>query len=71
MKSWGRAEIVVKLIDKLDDERKLEKSFINDCVEAAKSNEDFKRATHFMEHECPLCYKGVAVCNVRIAYLEF
>ena len=70
MKSWGRAEIVIKLIDKLDDERKQEKSFVNDCVEAAKSNEDFKRATRFMEHVCPLCVKDVAVCNVCIAYLQ-
>ena len=68
MKSWGRAEVVVKLIDRLADDRKKEKSFINDCIEAANSNGNFKIATRFMEHECPICCKGVAVCNVGRSY---
>ena len=64
MRSWGLAEVVIKLIDKLPDERKEEKSFVDDCIAAANSNEHFQRALRYMEHECPLCYKSVAVCNV-------
>ena len=66
MKSWGRAGLVVKLIDNYAEKRRDEKSFISDCVEAANSNEDYKRALRFMEHLCPLCEKDVAVINVRI-----
>jgi len=69
MKSWGRAEVVIKLIDKLPDERKGEKSFVGDCIAAANSNEHFQRALRYMEHECPLCYNSVAVCNMS-CFLE-
>ena len=60
----GRAKVVIKLIDKLPDERKGEKSFVDDCIAAANANEHFRSALRYMEHECPLCYKNVAVCNV-------
>lgn len=66
VKSWGRAELVVKLIDELSAERHEQKSFISDCVLAATSNEHFRRALRFMKHECPLCYQEVAMCNVCI-----
>ena len=64
MKSWGRAEVAVRLIDEYSDDRKDQDSFINDCIEAASANEAFRRAKRFMEHECPLCFESVAMCNV-------
>ena len=66
LKSWGRAEVAVRLIDEYSNDRKDEDSFIEDCIEAANANEAFQRAKRFMEHECPLCYDLVAMCNVSI-----
>ena len=45
--SWGRAEVVIKLIDKGYE--------VDDSVEAARNCGDLARSLRYLKQECPLC----------------
>ena len=45
--SWGRAEVVIKLIDRGYG--------VDDSVEAARNCGDFARSLRYLKQECPLC----------------
>ena len=45
--SWGRAEVVIKLIDKGYG--------VDDSVEAARNCGDLSRSLRYLKQECPLC----------------
>ena len=46
--SWGRAENVIKLIDKGYG--------VDDSVEAARDCGDLQRCLRYLTQECPLCF---------------
>ena len=47
MKSWGRAETAVKLMDM--------EFPVEDAVEAARQCGDVPRALRYLKQECPVC----------------
>ena len=57
MRSWGRAETAVKLVD-MD-------FILGDCIEAAKAYGDMERSLNYLQQECPVCYELVPMSQVR------
>ena len=58
MKSWGRAETTVRL---LDMGYKLE-----DCIEAAEACGYLDLALAYLQQECPLCYDEKPMGQVKL-----
>ncbi len=60
MRSWGRAETAVKLVD-MD-------FILGDCIEAAKAYGDMERSLNYLQQECPVCYELVPMSQVRFLH---
>ncbi|XP_028391696.1 LOW QUALITY PROTEIN: uncharacterized protein LOC114516423 [Dendronephthya gigantea] len=48
MKSWGRAETAVRLVDFGDYD-------VEDCIEAAEASGDMERSLAYLQQDCPIC----------------
>ena len=58
MRSWGRAETTVRL---LDMGYKLE-----DCIEAAEAFGYLDRALGYLQQECPICFEIKPMGQVKL-----
>ena len=62
MPSWGRAEVVIKLIDK---------GFgVDNSVEAARNCGDLQRSLRYLKQECPLCAEQYPMSQVCVSLLH-
>ena len=61
MKSWGRAEVAIRLIDMGYN--------VEDSIEAAIAYGDLERSLGYLQQECPICYDQKPMGQVT--YLEF
>ena len=65
MLSWGRAEVVIKLIDKGYG--------VDDSVEAAHNCGDLQRSLRYLKQECPVCIEErpmSKVCVYLVSYTQ-
>lgn len=63
MKSWGRAETAVKLIDK--------EFSVEDSIEAAGAYGDMERSLGYLRQECPVCMDTKTMSQVNIFNVSF
>lgn len=64
--SWGRAEVVIKLIDRGHG--------VDDSVDAARNCGDLQRSLRYLEQECPVCtseYPMSQVCLLHTSFLAY
>ena len=60
--SWGRADVVIKLIDK---------GFgVDDSVEAARNCGDLQRSVRYLSQGCPLCITEYPMSQVCVSLLH-
>ena len=65
VQSWGRAEVVIKLID--------HGCGVDDSVEAARNCGDFARSLRYLRQECPICtleHPMSQVCVYLVLYTQ-
>ena len=58
--SWGRAEVVIKLIDRGHG--------VDDSVDAARNCGDLQRSLRYLQQECPLCVDVYPMSQVCLPY---
>ena len=58
--SWGRAEVVIKLIDRGHG--------VDDSVDAARNCGDLQRCLRYLQQECPLCMCEYPMSQVCLPY---
>ncbi|ESO87906.1 hypothetical protein LOTGIDRAFT_52443, partial [Lottia gigantea] len=56
LKSWGRAETVIKIVDEELSKSCLEMSSLEDVIEACRNCLGFKTSLGYLQQECEICY---------------
>ncbi|KAH9494612.1 E3 ubiquitin-protein ligase rnf31 [Bulinus truncatus] len=62
LKSWGRAELVIKL---LDSDLDSEVITVEDIVEAVRNCQDRQSAIAYLQQECQLCFTPFPMSKIR------
>lgn len=63
LKSWGRAELVIKI---LDNDLPEEDISLEDVVEAVRNCQDRNSALAYLQQECALCFTNFPMSKVRL-----
>ncbi|OWF56472.1 uncharacterized protein LOC110446780 [Mizuhopecten yessoensis] len=64
LQSWGRAEVVIKILD-IDIANKTVEASLAEIVEAVKNCQDYKSSIVYLSQECQICMSRFAMSRIR------
>ncbi|XP_033753784.1 LOW QUALITY PROTEIN: E3 ubiquitin-protein ligase RNF31-like [Pecten maximus] len=64
LQSWGRAEVVIKILD-IDVATKKVEASLGEIVEAVKNCQDYKSSLVYLSQECEICTGKFAMSRIR------